>query len=61
MEQEVETMQPKAKTWIALPLILAMPSVLADNPGGQAQEPHSAQVEHATQAAGTEHRDCHQM
>lgn len=54
-------MQPKAKTWIALPLILAMPSVLADNPGGQAQEPHSAQVEHATQAAGTEHRDCHQM
>lgn len=52
-------MQTKVKTWLALPLILVMSSVLADNPDGQARESHSGAGEHAAQPAGPEHRDCH--
>lgn len=52
-------MQTKVKTWLALPLILVMSSVLADNPDGQPRESHSGAGEHPAQPAGPEHQDCH--
>lgn len=52
-------MQTKVTTWLALPLIFVVSSVLADNPGDHARESHPGDGKHAAQPAGPEHRDCH--
>lgn len=52
-------MQAKLTPWLAMPLILAMSSVLADTPDGQTHESHTAVAERAAEASGAEHRDCH--
>lgn len=54
-------MQTKVETWLVLPLILVISSVVADNPGGQPQESHSGAGKHTAQPAGAEHRNCHQQ
>lgn len=52
-------MQAKLTIWLALPLIFATSSVLAENPDARAHESHSEMAERAVDSAGAMHGDCH--